>query len=85
MKLKTCPSQKPLGHFNQILYVSFKGQGNENLLTYDAGHISKLAAIHIHGKTLLNYFSLNQWTNFYETWYVASGNQVHHNLFKWLS
>ena len=32
MEIKTCFSQKPLGHFNQILYVSFQVQGNENLL-----------------------------------------------------
>ena len=31
MKLKTCFSQKPLGHFNQILYVSFRVNENENL------------------------------------------------------
>ena len=28
-----CFSQKPLSHFNQILYVSLWVQGNENLLT----------------------------------------------------
>ena len=32
MKIKTCFSQKPLGHFNQIVYVSFKVHRNENLI-----------------------------------------------------
>ena len=31
--IETCFSQKPLGHFNQILYVSFWVHGNENVLT----------------------------------------------------
>ena len=33
MKIKTCFSQKPLGHFSQILYASFSVHGNVNLLT----------------------------------------------------
>ena len=32
MEIKTCFSQKPQGCFNQILSVSFKVHGNENLL-----------------------------------------------------
>ena len=49
MKIKTCFSQKPLGGFNQILYVSFKVHGNEFFL-YDAGHMTKMAAVPIYGK-----------------------------------
>ena len=33
MKIKTCFSKKPHGHFNQTLYERFWVQGNENLLT----------------------------------------------------
>ena len=33
MKSKTCFSKISLGHFNQILYVSFSVHGNENLLS----------------------------------------------------
>ena len=32
MKIKTGFSQKPLGHFNPILFESFKIHGNENLI-----------------------------------------------------
>ena len=31
MKIKTDISQKPLGHFNQILHASFQVHGKENL------------------------------------------------------
>ena len=49
LKIKTCFSQKPPGHFNQILYVSLKVHGNENLL-HDAGHMTKMAATPIYGR-----------------------------------
>ena len=32
MKIKTCSSKKPLGHFNQFLYVSFRVHENKNSL-----------------------------------------------------
>ena len=32
IKIKTCFSKKPLHLFDQILYVSFMLQGNENML-----------------------------------------------------
>ena len=32
-KIKTCFSQKVLGHFNRVLYASFQVQGNGNSLT----------------------------------------------------
>ena len=32
MKIKTGFSQKPLGHFKQILHTGFQVHGNENLL-----------------------------------------------------
>ena len=38
MKIKTRFSQKPLGHFNQILYVSFYVHGKENLLIWCWAH-----------------------------------------------
>ena len=38
MIFKTFFSQTPLGHFNQILNVSFQVQGNENLLTWCWSH-----------------------------------------------
>ena len=32
IKIKTCFFQESSGHFDQIVYVSFKVQGNENVL-----------------------------------------------------
>ena len=34
-------------------------------------------------KTLQYLLLQNWWTDFHETWYVASGTPAHHNLFKW--
>ena len=48
MKIKTWPFS--------ILYVSFQVQGNENASTYNAGHMTKLAAMYIYSKTLLKIF-----------------------------
>ena len=41
---------------------------------HDAGHMNKMAAMPIYGeKHLKNLLLWNQWTDFHETWYVASG------------
>ena len=40
----------------------------------DAGHMTKMAGMPIYGK--------NPSKIFFETWYVASGTIVHHNLIK---
>ena len=45
MKIKTCFSQKPPGHFYRILYVRFWARGNKKLVIYDAGHMVKMAAM----------------------------------------
>ena len=54
MKIKTCFPQKPLGNFNQDHYhLVCKLQGNENLIyQHDTGHMTKMAAMPIYGKTL---------------------------------
>ena len=45
--------------------------------------MTKMAAMPIYGKNpLKNLLSRNQWNDFNETWYVASGTQAHHYLFK---
>ena len=47
--------------------------------TRHTGHMTKVAAMPIYGKTLL----LRNWqADFHETWYVASGTPAHHSLFK---
>ena len=48
---------------------------------HDAGHMTKMAALSIYGKTLQNLLQ-NQWNDFDETWYVALGTPGHHSLFK---
>ena len=48
-KNQTKFSQKPLSHSEPNLYVSFQVQGNENF--YDAGHMNKMAAMPIYGKS----------------------------------
>ena len=49
MKIKTYFSQKLLAIFNQILYVSFKNM-EMKIYKYDAGHMTKMAAMSIYGK-----------------------------------
>ena len=50
----------------------------------DAGHISKMAPMPLYGKKhFKNLLLQNPWTDFHETWYVASGTPAHHSLFKW--
>ena len=46
METKTYFSKKPLGHFNQVLYVGFQIQGNE-INHHDAGQMIKTAVMHI--------------------------------------
>ena len=56
MKIKTCFSQKSLGHFypNFVCccrYIEIK------ICKYDAGHMTKMAAMPIYGKNPSNIFS----------------------------
>ena len=47
--------------------------------------MTKMAIMPIYGKNPLRKFlPWNQWSNFNETWYVASGTTAHHSLFKLL-
>ena len=53
------------------------------IIRYDAGHMTKMAAMPIYGKKpFKNLLLRNQRTDFHETWYVASGTPAHHSLFK---
>ena len=49
MKIETYFSQKPLDHFNQIVYVSFMYK-EMKIYEYDVVHMTKMAAKHISGK-----------------------------------
>ena len=50
----------------------------------NARHMTKMAAMPVYGKNPTNFFFiLNQWTEFHETWYVASKETpAKHTLFK---
>ena len=53
---------------------------------HDAGHMTKMAAIPLFDKkkkTPQNPLLRNRWTDFHETWYVASETPAHHSLIKW--
>ena len=69
--------------FNQILYVCFEVQGNENLMTWCWSHDQDGWHAHIWLKPFKNLLLQNRWTNFHETWYVAFETPAHHSLFKW--
>ena len=49
-----------------------------NIIQYDAGHMTKLAAIPIYGKNPSKIFFRNQRADFHETLYEASGTPAHH-------
>ena len=51
---------------------------------HDAGHMNKMAVmcIYMYGKKPFKNILWNQWADFNEIFYEASGNQVHHSLFK---
>ena len=68
--------------FNQILYVSFQVQGNENQWTWCWSHDQDGGQAHIWLKPFKNLLR-NWWTDFCQTWYVALGTPAHHCLFKW--
>ena len=51
----------------------------------NARHMNKMAAMPIYDKNPFKVFlPLNQWNNFNETWYVASGTTANQNLLKLL-
>ena len=54
------------------------GWGNEN----SPGHMTKMAAMPLYGKTLKNLLLRNQKADDLETWYAASGARVLPHLFQ---
>ena len=47
---------------------------------YDAGHMTKMAAMPIYGKNQKS--SPDRQADCHRTWYVALGTPAHHSLFK---
>ena len=58
--------------------------GGTKVCLQHLGHMTKMAAAPppYKVKTFINLLLLNQWTDFRETWYVASWTPAHHSLFK---
>ena len=56
--------------------------GGTKIYSNGLGHMTKMAAIPIYGKTLKNLLFQNQKAYDLEAWYVASGAQVLQSLFK---
>ena len=52
-----------------------------DIYKHDAGHMTKIAATPIYGKTLQNFLLQSRWTDLHETLYVAYETRAHHNLF----
>ena len=49
---------------------------------HDAGHMTKMAAMPLYGKTRQKSSSLEPVADFHETWNVALGTPAIHSLFK---
>ena len=65
----------------QILCGASLGRGNESLYAASGSHDQDGRHAHIWLKPFKNLLQ-NRRTDFYETWYVASGTPAHHSLFK---
>ena len=62
MNITTCFCLETTGHFNQILYVSFQVQGNENLLIQCWSHDQDGRHAYIYGKNPSKiFFSGSSW------------------------
>ena len=76
-------SLKPLGQSKPNFIGSIYGKGEPNVFINNPGHMTKMAAMPIYGKKkkkkkkkkkLQN--TSKHWTDFNETWHVASGTGV---------
>ena len=56
--------------------------GGTKVCSNGLGHMTKMAAMPIYGKTLKNLLLRNQEADDLDTWYAASGARVLSNLFK---
>ena len=63
-------------------YVEPPWEGGTKVYINGRGHMTKMAAMPIYGKTLQNLLLQNRWADFHETWYVALGTPAHHSLYK---
>ena len=66
---KIFSSETP-GPINAKLHVEHPQEGGTKVCINGPGHMPKMAAMPIYGKSLKNNL-WNRWTDFNETWYVA--------------
>ena len=81
-------------HFSKIFFSETPGPISANLhvehpyergtkvCIIGPGHMTKMAAMPIYGKTLKTLLLWNLWIDFNGTWYVAVGTLTHHRLYK---
>ena len=69
----------PLWQSQFLCGASLGRGGGTNFFSRHLGHMIKMAATPIYGKTLQ--ISSPEPADFHETWYVASGTPAHHSMF----
>ena len=57
-------------------------EGGTKVCINGQGHMTKIAAMSIYGKTLQNLLLQNRLADFLETWHVALGTLAHGSLYK---
>ena len=67
---------------SQILCGASLGRGKDILFAASRSHDQDGRHAHIWYKPFKNLLLQNRQADFHETWYVASGTQAHHSLFK---
>ena len=83
MKIKTFFFSETVRPFLTKFCMKAFRYKSKKIYQHDARHITKMATLCIYGKKpFINLLSRNQWDDFNETLYEASGNQVHHGFLK---
>ena len=80
--LSTSSPLKPLGRSVKF-HMELLWDGGTKVSSNGPGHITKMAAMSIYGKNLINLLLRNPKADDLETWYAASGARVLPRLFKW--
>ena len=75
-------SSKTTGPIEAKFHVEPSWDGGTKVCSKGPGHMTKMAAMLIYGKTLKNLLLRNQNADDIETWYAASGARVLPSLFK---
>ena len=82
-KIKVVFFSEAVGSFETKFHMKAYGRMGFKINKTELGHMTKMAAMPIYGKSLSNPL-WNQWTDGLGIWYVASGTRVLPRMFKWL-